>query len=213
MNDVHLFLESRVPAISEDKINARKSSIIDAAEAQIAEFGLASVSARTVAKAAGCSPSLLYLYFEDFDTIILHANSRFIGKLDAALAGALVPSASVSDKYVALAFTYLRIGLAHRRQWAALFEHRMPDGKPLPAWHLEEHLRMFRHVAEPLCELAPSLSEAERNALARTIYSSVHGIVSLSIEARLGQVPVAELERQLELFVRALVAGLETKLR
>lgn len=197
-----------MPAISQEKLDARKDTIIDAAEALIAETGLSSVSARTVAKAAGCSPSLIYLHFSDFDDVILRANSRFIDKLDAALAESSIPSASVTDRYVALALTYLRVGLAHRRQWAALFEHRMTDGKPLPDWHLEEHLRMFRHIAEPLRELAPSMTEEKRNALARTIYSSVHGIVSLSIETRLAEVPVPELEEQLVLFVRALVRGL-----
>lgn len=202
-----------MPAISQEKVDARKESIVDAAEALIAEQGLASVSARTVAKAAGCSSSLIYVHFSDFDEVILRANSRFIDKLDAALAESSIPSAPVADRYVALALTYLRIGLSQRRQWAALFEHRMTDGKPLPDWHLEEHLRMFRHIAEPLKELAPSLIEAKRYALARTIYSAVHGIVSLSIETRLGQVPVKDLEDQIELFVRSLVAGLELTLR
>lgn len=201
-----------MPAISQEKLDARKETIIDAAEALIAETGLSSVSARTVAKAAGCSPSLIYLHFSDFDEVILRANSRFIDKLDAALAESSIPSASITDRYVALALTYLRIGLSHRRQWAALFEHRMPNGRPLPEWHLEEHLRMFRHIAEPLRELAPSLTEEKRNALARTIYSAVHGIVSLSIETRLGQVPVKELEAQIELFVGSLVAGLRQTL-
>lgn len=143
---------------------------------------------------------------------MLAANSRFIAKLDAALAEASIPEASVAERYVALALTYLRFGLANRRQWAALFEHRMPEGKPLPDEHLLEHLMLFRHVAEPLRELAPSLDEHRRNALARTIYSSVHGIVSLSIETRLGRVPVPELEDQIEFFVRSLVAGLAVTL-
>jgi AcrR family transcriptional regulator len=201
-----------MPAISQEKRDARKESIIDAAEAQIAQFGLPNITARTVAKAAGCSAGLIYVHFGDFDQLILRANSRFIAKLDAALAEAAIPSASVTDRYVALALTYLRVGLEHRRQWAALFEHRMAEGKELPEWHLEEHLRMFRHIAEPLGELAPKLSEAERYSLARAIYSAVHGVVSLSIETRLGEVPVEELKRQLTLVVTSLVAGLEKTL-
>jgi AcrR family transcriptional regulator len=202
-----------MPAISQEKVDAKKTSIVDAAETLIVEQGLASVSARTVAKAAGCSSSLIYVHFSNFDEVVLRANSRFIGKLDAALAGSSIPRAPIADRYVALALTYLRFGLQHRRQWAALFEHRMADGKPLPDWHLQEHLRMFRHIAEPLQALAPSLTEGQRYALARTIYSSVHGIVSLSIETRLGQVPVLELENQITLFVRSFVAGLELTLR
>nr|WP_250808099.1 TetR/AcrR family transcriptional regulator [Neorhizobium tomejilense] len=194
-------------------MEARKEAIIDAAEAQIARSGLGSISARTVAKEAGCSTSLIYLHFEDFDEVILRANSRFIAKLDAALAVASTEYQAITDKYVALAKTYLNVGLKYRRQWAALFEHRMTDGKPLPEWHLTEHFNMFRHVAEPLAALDVALTENERNALARTIYSSVHGVVSLSIETRLGQVPTAELEDQLELFVRSLVIGLEATLR
>jgi AcrR family transcriptional regulator len=201
-----------MPAISQEKVDARRRLIIDAAEAQIAQSGLASLSARTVAKNAGFSTGLIYVHFDDFDEVILRANSRFIAKLDAALADASIPSASVTDRYVALALTYLRVGLEHRRQWAALFEHRMAEGKSLPEWHLAEHLHMFRHIAEPLRELAPKLSDAERYSLARAIYSAVHGIVSLSIETRLGEVPVEELKRHLTLIVTSLVAGLEKTL-
>ncbi|MDW9478688.1 TetR family transcriptional regulator [Sinorhizobium meliloti] len=196
-----------MPATRE-QIEARSERIVDAAEAQIAASGVGSLTARAVAEAAGCSTGLIYRNFGDLDGLILRANSRFIAKLDAELGKAAIPDASVADRYVALALTYLRFGLKHRRQWAALFEHRMPGGQPLPEWHLEEHMRLFRHVAGPMAELAPSMTERERNALARTIYSSVHGIVSLSIETRLGQVPVPDLEEQLVLFVRALVRGL-----
>jgi AcrR family transcriptional regulator len=201
-----------MPAISPEKMEARKDAIIDAAEASIAEIGLGELSARAVAKRAGCSTSLIYLHFEDFDEVILRANSRFIAKLDAALAEASAANEGIADKYVALAKTYLHVGLRYRRQWAALFEHRMADGRPLPEWHLAEHLNMFRHVAEPLAFLNEGMDDEERWSLARTIYSSVHGVVSLSIEKRLGQVPTEKLEVQLELFVRSLVRGLEVTL-
>ncbi len=198
--------------VTREQIAARRRSILDAAETLIAKEGLGSLTARGVAEAAGCSVGLIYRNFEDLDGLILEANSRFIGKLDEALGRCAANEERMPEKYVALALTYLRFGLAHRRQWAALFEHRMPDGKPIPEWHLLEHLAMFRHVAEPLAQMAPALPADERDALARTIYSAVHGIVSLSIETRLGQVPVGELERQIELFVRALVAGLQVTL-
>lgn len=196
-----------MPVISQEKIEARREAIVDAAEALIAESGLSSVSARSVAKRADCSTSLIYLHFKDFDEVVLRANSRFIARLDAALAAGAA-SQSVADRYVELALVYLRFGLANRPQWSALFEHRMADGRPLPEWHLEEHLRLFRHISEPLGKLLPDMGLDDRNRLARTIYSAVHGIVSLSIERRLGEVPVTELEGQIELVVRAMVGGL-----
>lgn len=195
-----------------DKIEARREKVLDTAEKIIARDGVSALTARSVAKESGLSVGLIYSHFGDLDGLVLAANSRFIAKLDAALAEAPVSGTSVTERYTELALTYLRFGIDHRRQWAALFEHRMAGGRAIPDWHLEEHLRMFRHVAEPLLDLAPGMPEADRYALARTIYSSVHGIVSLGLETRLGKVPVADLEGQVEQFVAALVIGLETTL-
>lgn len=194
------------------QVEERKDKVIAIAERIIAEDGVSALSARRVSADAGFSVGMIYANFGDLDGVVLAANSRFIARLDAALADVSSRGGTVTDRYLILAKTYLHFGLANRRQWAALFEHRMGNGKPLPHWHLEEHLRMFRHIAEPLGELAPGLDEKSRNALARSIYSAVHGVVSLSVETRLGQVPVPEIEKQLEIVVKSLVIGLETVL-
>jgi AcrR family transcriptional regulator len=207
MNDVQSKHGSR-PTERGGKAAERAERILAAAEAIIERDGVGAVSARAVADAAGVSVGLIYRDYGDLDGLVLHANSRFIASLDAAMAQAARSGDGLAGTYVSLALGYLRFALANRNRWKALFEHRMQGARPIPEWHLAEHVRMFRHVAEPLGIAVPGLSEEDRAALARTIYSSVHGIVSLGIETRLERIAVGDLERQIDVFVRSLAAGL-----
>ena len=58
-------------------------AILDAADALIAEAGLASFSTNAVAKAAGISPGSLYQYFDDKEAIIGALADRYLEALAA----------------------------------------------------------------------------------------------------------------------------------
>ncbi|MNV16068.1 hypothetical protein D3C71_1068210 [compost metagenome] len=177
---------------------------------QIAQKGLKGVSSRTLAAEMGMSPAWLYRsYKEGFDSIVLAANSLTLRDLDEQLSATAAEHAeeSVADRFLALALTYLRFSIENTRRWAALFEHQMPEGRELSPEHKREHYVLFRHIEAPLSEILPDLDEAMLRATARTIYSSVHGIVSLSLQGRLDRVPLPLLEDQLRMVTKAFAAG------
>jgi AcrR family transcriptional regulator len=191
-----------------------RSALIDAAERTISRRGLAGLKARDLAEEVGCALGAIYTVFPDLDSLILAVNARTLAQFErfvkerapAAARGSRHPAV---DSLVDLALAYLTFAVENHPRWRALFEHRLnsPDEK-IPAWYAEEQARLFRLVEAPLRELQPGLGEEELALFARTMFSGVHGIVSLGLDAKLMALPAPVLEDQVRKFVRILAAGL-----
>lgn len=181
--------------------------ILAVAEAVVAKQGLASVKVRDVAASAGCSVGSVYNAYADIDDLIVAVNRRTLLRLDAWLESAS-RSAREDRALHRLAEGYLAFAIAETRALRALFEHRMAYNRRFP----DEHLRLveatFSRLAPPLHRLAPEATAAAVAMLARTLFSAVHGIISLGLEERLVAVPPADLESQVVHFVDVFVAGL-----
>lgn len=188
-----------------------KERLVAAAERGIAGGGLAALRARDLAQEVGCALGAIYTVFPDLNALIIAVNSRTLAMMDEVLApGAANEPAdrSATDQLVDLASRYLAFASTHPRRWRALFDHRMPEGETVPDFHLAEQVKLFTYVEEPLRALCPTLEEGERALLARTLFSAVHGIVSLGLEEKLAPMPMPILQQQLASVVRAAAAGL-----
>jgi len=181
--------------------------LIAAAEAAIADSGLANLRARSLAEAAGCSVGAIYGVFPDLDTLVLAVNGRTLDAIDAAMRQAASNQGPV-EHLVLLAEAYLGYAASHRRRWAALFQHRMPEGRPVARWYAERQELAFATVELPLSALMPDLAQRERALLARTLFSAVHGIVALGLEEKVAALPMPVLRAQLRLMVEATSRGL-----
>jgi AcrR family transcriptional regulator len=195
-----------------------REALVDAAERVVAGSGLGSLKARDLAREVGCALGAIYTVFPDLDTLILSVNSRTLALLDRHLteSGVIGPDArtveepeAATRRLVALADGYLDFAAQNRYRWQALFAHRMTGGRPVPDWHRAEQMRLFSYVEEPLRALQADLVEEDRPLLARSLFSAVHGIVSLGLEEKLTNVPLPKLRRQLELLVAAMARGLQ----
>ena len=182
--------------------------LLVAATARIKNHGLQGLRARDITADAQCGLGTIYKCYADLDDLILHVNSLTIKELDRALAAAGSKSSEPADQLVALASAYFGFARKNRNSWSALFDHRMPPGVPIPDWHLREHNELFKHVMTPLAELDPSMSEEALALRTRSVFSAVHGIVTLSLEGRFVGVDVDAVEIELATIVRALVKGL-----
>lgn len=193
--------------IAREKIS-KKDSILAAAIRQVADGGVSSVTIRTLAAEVGGASGALYYHFKDLDEVIIAVNSKTVAMLDAALTEAVDRGGTVAEVFERLALAYLHFAIDHPKRFAALFDHAMAAGAPIPEWHLAENYALFRHVETQLETLDPDLAEEDRKALARTIYSAVHGIVHMGLHGRMISVPVPVIETQLRLVTRLLAGGL-----
>lgn len=197
--------------ISADKKVEVMNRILAVAERQVAENGLPNVTLRTIANEAGIQTNSLYNHFkEGMDEVVLKVNSRTIKLLDDILAKTAedCEGESVATLFERLAIAYLHFAIDYPRRFGALFEHRMKDNGPIPEWHLKEHYELFRHIEKPLDDLNHDIGAEERQTLARTIYSSVHGIVQLGLQGRMIALPVPVIEQQLKVITKVLATGL-----
>lgn len=191
-----------------------KETLITLAERSIEMHGLAGVKARDLAAAAGCSVGAIYNVVADLDDLVLIVNERTLAAIQAKLAAAphaisaKNPAQAAAQQLVHLAHGYLHYAGAHRQRWRAVFDHRLPEGKPLPDWYLERQYRLFAFVEQPLRALQPDLPAEQFAMLARSLFSAVHGIVLLGLEEKIASVSIAELERQITVIVSALCRGL-----
>ena len=71
-----------------------------------------------------------------------------------------------------------------------------------------EQNRIFMLVEEPLCAIKPGLAAGELTQLARTVFSAVHGVVSLGLEQKLSEIPPRRLREQTAGIVTAIAHGL-----
>jgi AcrR family transcriptional regulator len=193
-----------------------KESLIDAAEAEIAAHGLAGVRARTLAERIGCAVGAIYNVVADLDELILLVNSRTLAALERELLAAGRPDQAADrrngeaavEHLCRLALAYLNFATAGRPRWRAVFDHRLPAGKAVPDWYLDDQMRLFGYVEGPVGELVPGLSPARRALIARSLFSAVHGIVTLGLEEKLQALKPGELSEQVTFVVAALGRGL-----
>lgn len=183
-----------------------RTRLIDAAEIEILEKGLAGLKARDVTQRAGCALGAIYNVVADLDELVQRVNSRTLARLGEALAtaaGAATPEATM----LALADAYAVFALQNRRLWSALFEHRLPEGVEMPDWHRQDHEVLIARIGEPLVEIRPDLSIEALRLRARTLFGAVHGVVHLALQGRLVGLPESALREEVAALVVALVRG------
>ena len=179
--------------------------LLDAATRRIEAHGLDRLRARDITDDAGCGLGTIYKCYKDLDDLILHVNSATLARLAADLGEAAAGIDAPRQKLTAFALAYLAFARENRHLWFALFDHRMPEGEPVPDWHLAEHAALFEAIAGPLAALRRELDEAMLMTRARTIFAAVHGVIALSLQDRFIGVPGEALEGELEALVGMMV--------
>jgi AcrR family transcriptional regulator len=210
LNNVHMS-NSKMNNVQEESARDQKKSrrrlqVLEIARAIIATKGLRSLKVRDVADAAGCSVGSVYNEFGDFDGVILTVNRETVRALTARLRG--VPAEDPVRQLYGLAETYLDFFAEHANLLRSLFEHRMEDDRPYPDDILQMVMDAFALMHPPLVRLLPDADDVKIALLSRTLFSAVHGIISLGLEDRMVAVPRQMLRQQVEQFLDAHLAGL-----
>ena len=184
-------------------------TLLHAAEAVVAAEGLASVQARRIAQAANCSVGTLYNVFGDIDGLILAVNARTLHDLGEVL-NAVAQRAGKLDlehRLMALATAYLDFATANQRRWRAVFEHRLPETREAPESYRADRRSLLAMIE---AQLATTLPEPHtRQDAAHALFSAVHGIVLLALDAKLGPFDPAYCERQIRFIVANVIRGLD----
>ena len=199
--------------VSEPKAVARRrklrDDLIGAAERAIAREGLRGLKARELAVEVGCAVGAIYNVFADLDDLVFATNALTLEQLEKTLtiAGGVRAQEPV-EALTHLAVAYMDYAAAHTPRWRALFDHRLPQGRAVPAWYSANLHRLFVYIEEPLGRIAPTLAPEQRALLARSLFSAVHGIVLIGLEEKLQSIPLDVLRSQVTQMVAAMARGL-----
>jgi AcrR family transcriptional regulator len=187
----------------------QREFLIIAAEKAIAAKGLSGLKSRELAAEIGVANGAVFNLVDDMDELILRVGSRTLARLDGALSKAeSTGDPSPAEALVRIAAAYCDFAADNLELWRALFEHRMAPEKPIPEWAVEEQMNLFRHIYHPLAKCFPKWSADELGITARSLFASVHGMVSLGLEQKLIAVPVAALRDEIATIVKATIKGL-----
>jgi AcrR family transcriptional regulator len=181
-----------------------REKLLDIAEADIRENGLAALRARTLAEQAGCAVGAIYNVFDDMTGLILAVNGRTFRRMGAFVSDAMKAGTDTSPTgiLVTIAKAYLSFAIENPNLWRALFEVEMSTEGSVPAWYMDELGRLFSIISSPIAELNPNSSASEIDLMTRTLFSSVHGIVLLGLEKRISGVPRERMEDMIEYLLK-----------
>jgi AcrR family transcriptional regulator len=203
--------EQYQPIKRDIKREALKAKLILAARSRIELSGLASLRARDITEDAGCALGALYNVFDDLDGLILEVNAQTLALLDSDVEDATSGTGDAGQRLRLLGQRYLAFAKKHEKLWRALFELRLADGRPLPDWIITNQVKLLSHIAKPLAQLQPELSEPELMIRTRTMFAAVHGIVSLSLDQRFVSLATETLGEEIDRFVGLLLKGIKTE--
>lgn len=163
---------------------------IESLQQHLAEQPLGNMSLRKLAQRIGYSPGTLINVFGSYDQLLLSVNAATLDSLSAQLT--LQPAAEQQEnkqqplqRLLAYGQSYLQFAEQNRYLWQLLFEHRLPEGEEVPDWQQQRIDGLFHTVEQALTQVAPKANAATVQQAARTIWASVHGVCSLSLDDKL----------------------------
>lgn len=185
-----------------EKRKALRENLISLAEKKISEEGLGALRARDLAKEAGCAVGAIYNVFDDLSDLVLTVNARTFHRLAADVTAALddAPSNPL-DQLISMGESYHQFAVTNYKSWRAIFDVERDPTTPPPQWYLDELSHLFSYIDRPLTAALPDMDPKERQLFTRTLFTSVHGIVMLGLDARSAAVQSTAIDTMIRLLL------------
>lgn len=169
------------------------------------------LSLRFLAREIGCAPSTLLKLYGSFGNLLQHVNLETLGRLRHTI-DPLLDLPSPEARLKALALAYWTFARSDAYRWQLLFDYPLAQEGELDRRQSDMIEALFLKVECTLKEYQPDLGELEARRLGRTLWGSVHGLVQLGLNERLGywQSEPLEVEELLEQLLATMLRGLRT---
>jgi len=186
-----------------------REKILDAARAIVLREGFGALTLRKLADAIEYAPGTIYLYFENRDAIARELSAEGFRSLLEVFA----PTAGVTDplaRLEAIGRAYVRFGMENPETYRLIFmEDPQLTTAVFKAAGDDPGQRAYRALLEPIEQLRDAgrlRPGADVQALADTLWSLVHGIVSLKLTCP--GFPVTPVEALTDTALRTVIDGL-----
>lgn len=160
-----------------------RQAILSAAEQLYGARGYQSVTMREIARAAGCSHTAIYIYFQDKEALLHQLAMGPLQSLRSELEAVLLRATlSPDDQLRRMCQIFIQFGFEHRSIYGVLFMAKATR-VDLPEPELEvNRLRnqLFGVLRRAVTQvLPPGRSEEVQWAYARALFFTLHGIAAL----------------------------------
>ncbi|WP_342360749.1 TetR/AcrR family transcriptional regulator [Terrarubrum flagellatum] len=176
--------------------------------------GLAGLQARRIAERADCAVGTVYNLFGDLDGVIIAANEETLREIMAACSEALAQmdqAGAAEDRLIALARAYASYAEAHPKRFDALFTHRAAADREFPESFTKLTDDLFALLGRVFADATAPMDAHERDVAARALWASVHGIVTLGLQDRVGLLTREEIAPAIGHIVKAAVRGMAAR--
>ncbi len=189
-----------------------RQSLIDVTGALLATDGLEKLNARAIAARSGVAVGTIYKYFEDLDELVRYANGKTYDDLFAfqtkVVQEAAAKGGGVYEQLMALAEGYLDFVQANQNRWAANLTFNSKQETP-PDWYRAKEGALLG-VVEGVMRGIPDLGDQmARLQIAMALWSSVHGIITITISGGFAANGSQEAMEQIAIIVEPVVRKLE----
>lgn len=157
---------------------------IDASKKIVEKEGLRGLRARQIARDIGYTIGTLYNLFEDLDDIIMHMNGETLDRLLGECSKVELAQDPNRD-LERLVHCYLSFTYENPRLWNAIFEHKLPENRPVPDWFSEKVSKLLSMIERALAPVLSGRSDAEIHQHARILWMSLFGMTVLEGTGRL----------------------------
>lgn len=191
---------------------ALHAQVMAACDAWLQEQPVHTLSLRSLARDVGCAPSTLLKLYGSFHNLLQHVNLESLARLRAAIDPLLEESAPEA-RLKSLARAYWTFARREPFRWQLLFDYPLAQEGELDQRQSEMIEALFLRVENSLKEYQPALDDLEARRLGRTLWGSVHGLVQLGLNERLGywQSEPLEVDELLDQLLSTMLAGLKAR--
>lgn len=191
--------------------DALHAQVMHACDEWLAQQSIHGLSLRALAREVGCAPSTLLKLYGSFNVLLQYVNVETLARLQSTITS--LSSDEPEPWLRALANAYWRFAEKDCYRWQLLFDHPLAQEGELDQRQSQLIEALFTQVETSLKQYQPLLDDAEARRLGRTLWGSVHGLVQLGLNERLGywqghQLKVDELLDQL---LSTVLAGLRNR--
>ncbi|MDN3555387.1 TetR/AcrR family transcriptional regulator [Halomonas maura] len=191
---------------------ALHAQVMAACDTWLQDRPVHTLSLRSLARDVGCAPSTLLKLYGSFGNLLQHVNLESLARLRTAI-DPLLDEQLPEARLKALAMAYWQFARDDAFRWQLLFDYPLAQEGELDRRQSDMIEALFLRVETTLKEYQPALGDLEARRLGRTLWGSVHGLVQLGLNERLGywQSEPLEVDELLDQLLSTLLAGLKAR--
>ncbi|REC93999.1 TetR/AcrR family transcriptional regulator [Kushneria indalinina] len=184
------------------------ASVMAACDSWLKEHPIHALSLRSIARDVGCAPSTLLKLYGSFNNLLQYVNLETLDSLKAQID--TFQAGTPDERLEALARAYWKFARSYPYRWQLLFDYPLAEEGELDTRQGRMIEALFLRVEATLKEVQPGMANIEASRLARTLWGSVHGLVQLGLNERLGygEGQALEVTELLDQLLRTILAGL-----